>query len=215
VILPWLAGARVQADLIQWSASGSAVESTQGLSYIGIDEPWSKGGVYMSNGPKTNGTNSGSVLLTMLKTYDDNTSGENLGTGINVQGNYDLHLGLRDLASGASGSPIFHGSLVANFGFNGGEITNTFLGSTTQTLALGKNLYTVTVGPFIPPGSPTDLNTGMGGTPGSISASIAVQPQTNSTPEPSSLLLACLGLPWLGLTVWRRRKVVAADASKA
>jgi hypothetical protein len=117
---------------------------------------------------------------------------------------------LRDDASGASGSLTFRGNLSGSInllqGVGNAGITNTTLGPTTQSLTLGGNLYTVTIGSFVPPGIPNDPN-GVAGPTGSISASIAVQPATNSTPEPSSLVLACLGLPSLGLAGWFRRRI--------
>jgi hypothetical protein len=97
------------------------------------------------------------------------------------------------------------GSSFDNFG----TLTNTFVGPTTQSLKLGSNLYTVTLGPVVLPDPIVNSNLG------SISATIAAQP-ANATPEPSSLVLACLGLPSLGLARWfRRRKIVDRNARNA
>ncbi|HEY7424919.1 MAG TPA: PEP-CTERM sorting domain-containing protein [Gemmataceae bacterium] len=84
----------------------------------------------------------------------------------------------------------------------------------TQTLTLGGNLYTVRLdgffsesGHFIPP-----YNGG-----GGIGANISAE-KLGVAPEPSSLLLACLGLPSLGLAGWfsrQRRKIVDSNAGKA
>ncbi|HEY7424399.1 MAG TPA: PEP-CTERM sorting domain-containing protein [Gemmataceae bacterium] len=73
----------------------------------------------------------------------------------------------------------------------------------------------MTIGPFVNP-PPTFVNGSLA--TGSISASIAVQPAAvQSAPEPSSLMLACLGLPSLGLARWfrHRRKDLNSNASKA
>lgn len=86
------------------------------------------------------------------------------------------------------------------------SLTNTFTGPTTQTLQLGHNLYTVTLGPVVLPQYFNAPDDGPDLSMGSISATISAQPLTNSTPEPSSLLLACLGLPSLGLAGWFRRR---------
>ena len=53
------------------------------------------------------------------------------------------------------------------------------------------------------------------GTYGTISANISVQPigSVSPTPEPSSLLLACLGLPPLGLARWLRRHRKDVDSN--
>ncbi|HEY7424400.1 MAG TPA: hypothetical protein VH682_09250 [Gemmataceae bacterium] len=94
------------------------------------------------------------------------------------------------------------------------SLTNTFLGPTTQSLMLGGNLYTATIGPFDnPPSRGPDL----GQLPATISASISVQPAAvQSAPEPSSLVLACLGLPSLGLARWfLRRKIIDGAVSQA
>ncbi|HEY7313651.1 MAG TPA: PEP-CTERM sorting domain-containing protein, partial [Gemmataceae bacterium] len=115
--------------------------------------------------------------------------------------NYSLSLALHDTASGASGALTFRGNLSGLIGPDDSvNLTNTFLGPKTQTLTLGGNLYTVTIGPFVSPTWIGDQGEG------SLSASIAVQSAAKATPEPSSLMLACLGLPSLGLARWLRRR---------
>jgi hypothetical protein len=121
--------------------------------------------------------------------------------------NYSLNLVLNDLASGASGSLTFRGNLSGSISLDQVNLTNTFLGPTTQTLTLGRNQYIVTVGPFVSPG-PLTRNSFYVGTPtyfsepdGSISVNVHVV-----TPEPSSLMLACLGLPSLSLARCFRRQ---------
>ncbi len=199
VILPWLVGARVQADAIHWSASGSPLGpnfSTNGSATIYSLNLGVNAQVDLLPGPTTSGTNSGSVVLTQLVASSDPDIGGDGNFG-GPSANYSLSLALRDDASGTSGALTFRGNL-SGWTFQGGPaiLTNTILGSTTQTLTLGQDLYTVTIGPFVNPSGAQD---------GSISASIAVQPAVNSAPEPSSLMLACLGLPPLGLARWLRR----------
>jgi hypothetical protein len=217
VILPWFSGARVQAEMIQWSASGSPLgpnyDPYNGTAFIKSFSN-SNSAIDFLSGPTTNGTNSGSVVFVTTSTYD-NTLGASYFGGSSA--NYSLSLSLRDLASGVSGSLTFRGNLSGWIDPEGNghvDLTNTFLGSTTQALTLGRNLYTVTIGSFVNPGvtfSPP------GGAPGSISASISVEPATNATPEPSSLLLALLGLPSLGLAgrFRRRRNIVDGNDNKA
>jgi hypothetical protein len=224
VILPSLTGARARADLIQWSASGTADPAGGGRDVLALPNfPFSSAGIAMFpgqfDGNPVSGTNSGSVIITNLGT---DINGSNPGAIYQFGGpsaQYRLSLLLRDQASGNSGTLTFRGYFGGQLSLQDPSmafsLTNTFVGPTTQTLQLGHNLYTVTLGPVVLPRyfNPPDDDPEWGS--GSISASISVKSSVNSTPEPSSLLLACLGLPSLGLTVWRRRKVVAGDVSKA
>jgi hypothetical protein len=217
VILPWFSGARVQAEMIQWSASGSG-ESAYGPTYGTAEVPalpaygLSPAGIQMFPGGNASGTNSRSVVLTQLYASVGGAADGRFYDFSSPSSQYQLSLLLRDQASGASGTltfrGYFNGVLPYDQDTSAGTFTNTFVGPTTKTLKLGHNLYTVTLGPIVLPQDYSHDFTG------SISASISVQPATNSTPEPSSLLLACLGLPSLGLVGWfrRRRNALSGNA---
>jgi len=159
------------------------------------------------------------VTVVNLGTYLNGIYGDSYQFGASTS-QYQLALHLTDQASGASGTLTFggylSGTLPVSYGIALYSLTNTFVGPTTQSLKLGQNLYTVTIGPVVLPQefiAPDDFPSNDSG---SISASISVQPLTNSAPEPSSLLLACLSLPPLGLARWlRRRKVVDSGSSNA
>lgn len=214
VTLPWVSGARAQADLIQWTASGSPLgpnfNSSNGTAGI-YSQNFGVGAISLLPGPTKSGTNSESIVALKVG-YSINPDSSSAATFGGPSANYSLSITLHDDASGKLGSLTFRGNLSGEI-TNGNYFTNTYLGPTTQTLKLGQDLYTVTMGPYV---NGTIISPfGDNGTYGTISASIAVQPAANSTPEPSSLLLACLGLPSLGLAGWfRRRKVVDNDASK-
>lgn len=122
-------------------------------------------------------------------------------------GPYSLTLTLTDDASGESGSLVFGGILSGDWSSGHANIANAFKGDTTQGLELGDNLYSVTIGPYSPPGPPTSDNAG------SISAFVSVEPLVTvedppieSVPEPSTALLAGLGLSVLGGHAWWRRR---------
>jgi len=126
--------------------------------------------------------------------------------------NYSLKLKLTDKASGKSEDFSFSGSLTGTISFKDGagssNVDNTFNDPVTVTKVIGANEYTVTIGPYTPPPAP-------GGNPSAISAHVDVTPYNgeeppNETPEPTSLVLAGLGIAGLGARAWKKRKLFTA-----
>jgi hypothetical protein len=113
---------------------------------------------------------------------------------------YQLTLVLQDETSHAKGVLNFTGMLSGNFWAGGASIHNTFTGPLVEKSHLGHYWYTVTMGTFI---APTATQVGF------IEAHVSVE----HNPEPSSLVLAGLGLALVGLVYWRRlwaRRAAAA-----
>jgi hypothetical protein len=124
------------------------------------------------------------------------------GTATFTDRSYSLTMHLTDLKSNTSGDLSFGGALSGTLGATN-NLTNKFLGKSSQTITLGGNQYTVAVGLFIPP---------VPGTPGRFGANVTVNnlgfspPPVNNAPEPASLLLAALGGSAVGLRAWWRRR---------
>jgi hypothetical protein len=112
---------------------------------------------------------------------------------------FNLGLTLTDSASHQSGSLTFSGFFDGDL--SGSSKPGLTLNSPTQgSLTLGGNVYNVTVGPFFSLPAP--------GAPGVLFAAVtAGAPKT--VPEPSTLALAGLALPVLGLRAWRKRRRAA------
>jgi hypothetical protein len=107
---------------------------------------------------------------------------------------FSLALRFHDGDTGQNGEMRFNGVFNGTLSARSGHITVSFDAATppTQNMDLGHHLYTVTL-------HPQDL-----GAPGgryAFTASVRVQ----HNPEPSTLLLAAVGAPLFGLTLWRRR----------
>jgi PEP-CTERM motif len=119
----------------------------------------------------------------------------------------------------ATGVVSFAGQLQGTLTALSSNLTNNILSSTDSTgthvglnsakVQVGSTLFTVTYSGFAEPGPATEHSYG------AISFHISVAPAiTGQTPEPSSIVLGCLGLSMLGGVAWRARKR-EAQARKA
>ncbi|HWG45908.1 MAG TPA: PEP-CTERM sorting domain-containing protein [Gemmataceae bacterium] len=196
-----LAATQARADQsssnIAWSYN-----FTPNQTFVSAASPGT-GTVSFTNEPTKNASGSSDVVVTNLKVSSTAPAGtpDTFGSG----GAWKVGLVLSDAASGTnSGTLWFTGQLGGNFSSSNSNVTSTFTGTTTYHWTAGNGtLYTVSLTGYTPPGPPTASNAG------SISAHVTVQGPVISgspTPEPSSMVLACLGLTFAGAASWRKRR---------
>ena len=192
IVCLW-SGGTAHADLIQWtydwSRTPSKIFSDNGKGWIALTDESPKSVVGDS-----------AVVATNLDTFS--TAPRN-HPDVFTDEQYALNLRIVDQASGQVGTLHFTGRLDGTLSADHANITNTFLGQTTQKIQLGENLYTVVLNSYSPPGPPGAVNHGAI----SAMATVTVNPIHVATlPEPGSLALAGLGAAGLGLGAWRRRR---------
>jgi hypothetical protein len=107
---------------------------------------------------------------------------------------------ITDLASKQTQAVSFNFTLSGQVGSKSSFLAVTPTGPTTQTVHLGHYFYKVTVDPFHAPGDP-----------GKFGGSLVFNVKVTHNPEPSTLLLAALGLPLAAVA--RRRKATPAAPS--
>ncbi len=184
-------GSVAQADLVHWSYSWSrspseVLANAPGTSYVSL-----------TSEPVQNVVGDSDIVSTNLRTVSNAPD----GTPDHFTNKaYVLTLTLTDQASGQTGNISFSGVLNGTVSAHSANIANTFNNPTMQSIVLGNYKYTVTLPYYTPPGPPSSTNAG------SISAHVMVTGELiNSLPEPSSLLLAGLGVILVGLASWRDR----------
>jgi hypothetical protein len=189
-----LAVAPARAGLVAWSYNGARTPVS-----IPADSPGT-GGVFLTDEPMKSAVGSSDIVLTNIHVLSSASADapDMLMTG----GQYTLQLTITDTASGKTGILTWNGKLSGSFSASSANLTNAILSPVVQMLTLGSNVYTVTVGPYSPPGPPTASNVG------SIAAHVDISGSTvqGNSPEPSTMVLSGLGLSLLGGMAWRRRR---------
>jgi hypothetical protein len=119
---------------------------------------------------------------------------------------YTLTLRLTDDTTAESGTLTFRGVFNGTLSSSSADIDTTFLGPISQEVVLGGNKYIVTLDAYSPPGPPGINNAGSIGASVQVIAAEDPPPPPNDAPEPSTVLLSCLGLSCLGAASWRKWK---------
>jgi hypothetical protein len=196
-------GLEARADFINWS-----FDWTHSPAVVAADNGGT-GGVSLTNHQGGMGSGNSDIVATQITTF----SAATVNTPDHFTNSpYSLILDLTDTASHQSSMLTFKGVFNGTLSTTSANIKNTFLSPLTQHLDLGGHLYTVTIGPYAAPGIPDATQSG------SISAHLSVQPDsstgggpgvgppppTHGAPEPSTLVLFCLGLGGMGAAGWRK-----------
>jgi hypothetical protein len=189
-----LAGVQAQADPVGWDYSWAP------SSLVVAADSGGTGGVSMTLQATTHADGPSDVIATNLRTFSSapRTTPDSI-----AHGDYSLTLTLTDSASKATGTVTFTGFFSGTFSTTSSNLANEFTGDTTKTISLGGHLYTITIGPYAPPGPPSASNAG------TISAHVDVGDDHGGggdSPEPSTMVLAGLGLSFLGAASWRKRR---------
>jgi hypothetical protein len=201
--LAWvlLAGA-ARADLVpwayNWTPNSAAVLSDNGQSKITL-----------TNEPTGSAVGTSDIVATNLKVVssaDPNTPDTFTAKA------YSLNLALTDTNSHTTGTLTFSGVFNGTVSAESSHITTAFNAPTTKSIVLGGNTYTVTFGPFTPPGPPSASNAGSISATALVSVTNGSGGGTNNSPEPATLTLAGLGLACAGLARWRKRSTSVSCA---
>ncbi len=201
-----LAGASsVRAESIPWTYSWQRDPVSIAADGVGT------GGVSLTSEaqPKSAAGNS-DIVATNLRIFSSATADN--PDKLVTNGAFSLALTLTDNTSGNSGTLTFTGKLSGTFSAGSSNLTTVFNSPIKQTLTEGNTLFTVTIGPYSPPGPPSASNAGSiaahvdvaainggGGTGGGTGVGV------NDVPEPSSIILSCLGVTFLGGAAGRKR----------
>ena len=195
-----LVNASARADLIQWGYNwepnatkifGGNPTDDGRPAYLALTDEPSKAAAGSSN-----------TIVTNIRAF---SSAFAANPDVFNHANYSFTLQLQDLASKTTASVTFSGFFQGTLTANSANIQIVATTPTTKTTILGGNTYTVTLGTYSPPGPPGASNAG------SLNAIVSATAGTgggtiSSVPEPSTMMLASLAAPCLGVIGWRKRR---------
>ena len=200
-----LAGASAGAADIPWSFNWEP--STAKLAT-------NTAGSYMKLTDEPAGTAAGNTtsVLTNLRVFSTAPPVTLGSPNFNSSSPVTFALALRDTTSGMVHNFLYTVLFRGYINSHAAAVTAAFQGPTSfNNVQIGQNLYTINSPSYTPPGPPGAANAG------SIAVQVSVTPASGGkpppviqgAPEPSTMALSCVGLAFLGLAGWRRRRQAA------
>jgi hypothetical protein len=186
---------------VQWTYS-----FTPSQPFVQADSPGT-GTVLFTSEPNNKATNTSDVVATNL--HVSSTAPNSSPDKLDSNGAWSINMKLTDSASGNSTNFSFGGKLGGTFSATNSKVTNTFTDQLQKwTDPKTGDEFTVKLSSYTPPGPPTDTNAG------GITALVSVKAgdgviSGGSNPEPSTIVLSCLGLSLAGFSTWRKRRMAA------
>jgi hypothetical protein len=199
LVLPATAAGQVRADYLNWTYS-----STLNVAGVSVDAGSNGGASVTLTDVAKAGT--GSIPVIAYETQTSSTTPIDFNNST-----YNLALKITD-GNNASGTLNFTGSLNGALTATTSSVVASFAPVTSNSITFDGHTYTVSI-PSLTLAAPTSPQQ-------DIMASVSVAnasggggpppppppPPPHGTPEPTSLLLAGLGLSWLGAERWWKRR---------
>jgi len=150
-----------------------------------------------------------SVMSTATRNHED--SFFDGGSSTTSSGGFALRLNIKDLESSAETGLDFHGRFVGNLSSTSSNLDvmwdQNYDKDHAIVFTLGNNEYSVYFRSYSPPGPPS------AGLKGGITFHVDARPlDLQKAPEPSTMVLSCVGLSLMGLAGWRKRRQLKAKA---
>ena len=195
-----------------WTATGGPDLTVKNKNFYDLASNTSGTSLRLTNEPlgKSVGNAAGTTELTMtsIKVFSNSPPKTLPAPNFNSSHPVTFTLALTDTNSGATHNFLYTVQFGGTAHANGANVTANFLGTTTYTnVQIGSNLYSISSPVYLQPGPP-DSSKKAG-----IFVTVSVVPDGNSriqgAPEPSTMVLSCVGLSFLGLAGWRKRRQAA------
>ena len=190
---------QTRADFVPWSYNWEPSALSIKAGGAGT------GGLSFTDEPLKHADGTSDVVVTNIRAFSSATRSQ---PDLITKAAMTFTLVLKDELSNQTATLKFGGFFNGSISATSANVQFTPTVPLTETVKLGNNTYTVNLGSYAPPGPPAASNAG------SISAHVAVNEftppppphggGTGQAPEPSTLLLSCLGLSGLGMAGWRK-----------
>jgi len=202
-----LLGGQARADILTTDKVNWTYNFSPGAPAVFADNH-PTAAVTFTNEPTQLAVGDSDVVATNLRA---NSTAKGKDVDVVKNGNYSLTLVVSNLSDPGSPSATFtfHGKLSGKWSTENANIANAFAADNLQTKSIGSFNFTVFLQAYTPPGPPDQKQVG------SISAHVSISTGSidhQPAPEPSTMILSGLGMTFLGMAAWRKRRNRARPA---